>query len=320
MRPQRLERLVIVGLPRSGTTLVATLLAAQAGIHFLTDYFSAFADARVRLGQAWNAPLSLSERRIALALVRDQFLRVRHAVLIRPEDFDTLDGLHAAVLGELAAETDLWAGHKLLLDSKWLRAFLAETSVYCLILFRDPRDAALSYFHRTGGGVERYLRNWSQTVRLWHELRDHPRLLGLRFEDLVSDPDESIARLGQWLRHPLENVPELHFQRTRAHGAIQWKENSAFRDVTARFDRRPVGRWQTCLESPIVRYASWVTRAEQELLGYDTETVQIPPRDRLRFSCLGALDLGERELHEKLGSAARWLRQRLSPHKSGWGG
>src|SRR5688572_30953975 len=121
------KRLVIVGLPRSGTTLLATLLGAQPKIHFLTDYFPAFSEAVQRVGKAWNAPLTESERRIALALVRDQFLRVRHAVLIDPQSFTSIDELHSLVLSELRAHEEEWVGHKLLLAPAQLRALLEQT-------------------------------------------------------------------------------------------------------------------------------------------------------------------------------------------------
>ena len=315
------RRLLIVGLPRSGTTLVATLLSAQAGIHFLTDYFSAFAEALERLQKRWDAPLSASERRIALALVRDQFLRVRHPVLVKQGDFATLDELHQRVLAELASERDAWVGHKLLLGPKLLRATLMQTDIRCLLMLRDPRDAALSYFHRTGGGVERYLRQWCETVRLWRELRDHPRLLGLRFEELVSEPERTLGRLGDWLGQRIDSAPiELQFRRTRAHGNVAWKENSAFGDVTERFDRRSLGRWQVHAETPIVRYAGWVARAQLAELGYASSTAQVTSRERLRFACLDALEAGEQRAYSTLGSTVRWLRQRLFLQKSGWVG
>ncbi|MEY2936227.1 MAG: hypothetical protein RL033_6976, partial [Pseudomonadota bacterium] len=101
-------------MPRSGTTLVATLLAGQRGVQFLTEYFPAFLEAQRRLRKSWNAALDLSERRIALALIRDQFLRVRHPVLVKQDAFSTLDELHRAVLAELASAQDRWLGHKLL--------------------------------------------------------------------------------------------------------------------------------------------------------------------------------------------------------------
>jgi len=179
-------------------------------------------------------------------------------------------------------------------------------------LFRDPRDAALSYFHRTGGGVERYVRNWSATARLWHELRAHPRLHMLRFEDLLNDPGTVLGRLGDWLGHPLSpHVAELQFQRSRAHGKTAWSENSAFGDVHSRFDRQPLGRWRTQLDSPIVRYVGWATRGTLSLLGYARSDYELSVRERLRFGCLGALERSEHHAYATLAGALRQLRKRL---------
>jgi len=315
------RRLIMVGLPRSGTTLLATLLAAHSGIHFLTDYFSCFVEALERLDKSWNGSLTASERRIALALVRDQFLRVRHPVLVKAGDFATLDDLHQQVLAELRSESDAWVGHKLLLGPKLLRATLEQTNLHCLLMLRDPRDAALSYFHRTGAGVERYLRNWCDTVRLCRELRDHPRLLVLRFEDLVTEPERTLGRLGDWLGQRIDSSPlELQFRRSQAHGAVRWKENSAFGDVQKRFDRNALGRWRAQAQTPIVRYAGWVTRAYLGELGYENTAPDLTSRDRLRFACLGVLEAGEQQAYARLGSTLRWLRQRVFLQKSGWVG
>lgn len=292
---------------------MATLLGAQPRIHFLTDYFPAFAEAVHRLGKAWNAELSPSERRIALALVRDQFLRVRHPVLVKLDAFDTIDQLHRLVLRELASPEDQWVGHKLLMSPELLRATLSQTQLRCLLLLRDPRDAALSYFHRTGGGVERYVRSWREMVQLWRELDPHPRLLSIRFEDLIGAPEDTLGRVGTWLGTPLDaTVPELQFQRSRAHGTVQWKENSAFQDVTARFDRQPIGRWRAQPDSKIVRYAGWVTRRELATLGYEAH-LALSARERLNFSCLRALEVTESQAHESLTLASQWVKRKLEP-------
>lgn len=317
--PQAFDRLLIVGMPRSGTTLVASLLAAQPGVQFLTDYFPAFTDALRRLRQPWNRQLTQSQRRIALALVRDQFLRVRHPVLVKLDGFETLDELHRLVMAELASPEDRWVGHKLLMEPSQLRSTLEETNIRCLVMLRDPRDAALSYFHRTGGGVEAYLRIWRETVLLSHALETHSRLLALRFEDLVSTPVVTLKRLGDWLGIEIDpDVPELQFQRTRAHGATQWRENSAFQDVSERFDQQPLGRWRSQPESPIVRYAGWAARGELTLMGYDRGADGLSVRERLAFACLRALELGEQRAHSKLNRGTQWLRQRLVLQKSIW--
>jgi hypothetical protein len=311
-----MKRLIIAGLPRSGTTLIATLLGAQPSIHFLTEYFPAFTEASMRLQKGWNAPLSPGERRIALALVRDQFLRVRHPVLVKLDGFATLDELHVRVCEELGAN-DAWVGHKLLLGPDLLRATLEQTDLHCLLLFRDPRDAALSFFHRTGAGVEEYVRNWAAMARLWRKLREHPRLLALRFEDLLTDPERTAKTLGDWLGRELDlQVSALRFQRSRASGATNWSENSAFQDVQRRFDRQPLGRWKSQPQSAVVRYAAWAARAAMPLLGYDPTQTQLLPAERLQFQCLQALDSGERRAYSALNTSFRWLRQRLG--RPGW--
>ncbi len=316
-RPTGPRRLIIAGLPRSGTTLLATLLGAQPSIQFLTDYFPAFNEAVQRLGKPWNGELGASERRIALALVRDQFLRVRHAVLVKQDAFSTIDELHRLVAGEVASGGETWLGHKLLLGPEQLRAVLAQTQIHCLLLVRDCRDAALSYFHRTGGGVERYVRNWRDTVRAYRELEGHPRLLGLRFEDLIASPAAAAERLSRWLGVPIDaEVSELRFQRSRAHGATRWAENSAFGDVRGRFDSQPLGRWRSASHSTIVRYAAWVARRELAAMGYEPLAEPLTPRERLRFSWLHALDSAERRAHESVTSAGQWLKRgaaRLEP-------
>ncbi len=318
MRPPRqdLQRLVIVGLPRSGTTLLATLLGAQPRVHFLTDYFPAFTDALSRLRKAWDGTLSQIERRIALAVVRDQFLRVRHPVLVKLDGFATIDQLHQLVMGELASDQDRWIGHKLLMGPELLRSTLGQTELRCLLLLRDPRDAALSYFHRTGGGVEFYLRNWCEMVQLWHELEGHPRLYMLRFEDLISAPTATLQKLGAWLGIEFDSsVPELQFQRSRAHGATAWRENSAFQDVSARFDRQPLGRWRTHPRSPIVRYAGWVARRQLATMGYEAAPA-LSPRERLSFACLRALEVTEHQAYDSLALAGQWVRKQINPLSS----
>ena len=306
------ERLLIVGLPRCGTTLVATLLGAQPGIHFLTDYFPAFSEAVQRLGRSWSNTLSPSERRIALALVRDQFLRVRHPVLVKPESFSNLDELHRLVLAELTSHAERWVGHKLLLAPEQLRAVLDQTSIHCLLLLRDCRDAALSFFHRTGGGVERYVRNYCEMVRVARSLEPHPRLFTLRYEDLIVAPEPTLARLGQWLGVGIDpNVTQLRFQRSRAHGALGWSENSVFGDVTERFDSRPVGRWHEASASSIVRFAGWAARRELRELGYGDSALRLSPSERSSFYCLRALERTEHRAHDSLSSMGQWLRRRM---------
>jgi hypothetical protein len=307
------KRLLIVGLPRSGTTLMATLLAAQHNVQFSTEYFSAFSEALARTGKRWDDALSLAERRIALALVRDQFLRVRHPVLVKQEQFACLDELHRLVLEELARDGDELVGHKLLLDAHELEQTLATSRAQCLLMYRDPRDAALSFFHRTGGGVEGYVRVWREMLERWGGKALHPRLFLLKFEDFIHDPGAALAALGAWLGVSLSlDVPELRFQRSRAHGATPWQDNSAFADVRRRFDKQPLGRWKNELDSPVVRYASWATAGDVERHGYEpAPELRFGARERARFTALCWLERAEARAQDALARRSERLRRDL---------
>ena len=69
-----LRRVVTVGMPRSGTTLLASFLNAQAGITFRADYLGAFQEIQSRLGLGWQHAMNASQRRVALALMREQII------------------------------------------------------------------------------------------------------------------------------------------------------------------------------------------------------------------------------------------------------
>jgi hypothetical protein len=280
----RVKRVVIVGMPRCGTTLLATLLDAQQGCTFITDYVSGFHDVAERLAVRWNQPLDLPARRVALAVVRDQFLRLRHPVLVGVDAFSTLDDLHRLVLGELSDSTTRVAGHKLVLRSPQVRALLDQTSLDAILMYRDPRDAALSYWHRTGEGVESYLRDYKRMLRLARELEGHPRLFAIRFESLVTEPERALEPLSRALGLAIDpTIVSLKFRRGPAARALDWSDNSAFGDVTRRFDDAPLERWQKHPDSPVVRFAAWFCKSEIERLRYAPH----PPlhaRERARFA------------------------------------
>jgi len=268
--PQPFTRLVIAGMPRCGTTLLATFLNAQNGITFMTDYVRSFHEAMERLDVDWHESLSLAQRRVVLAIVRDQFLRFRHPVLSSVDDFRSIDDLHRLVLDELRAPGDSVVGHKVRLDPQEVEYLLDATPLYCVVLLRDPRDAALSWFHRAGKDVEFYLRDWKRMVRTCHRRQDHPRLFALRYESLVTRPQETLSSLARALAFDLDtSIGSLSFQRAPTTPRTGWTDNSSYGDVKRPFDHAAVGRWRADADSEVVRYAAWLCRREVVLLGYD---------------------------------------------------
>jgi hypothetical protein len=304
-----LHRLVIAGLPRSGTTLLASLLNQQEGCRFITDYVAWFRDARERLEVDWNEPLGRAERRVCLAMARDSWIRLKHPVLVSTDDFGTLNELHLAIARELATEATVAVGHKALLDAEHIEACVEQTEIEVIVAVRDPRAAALSYWHRVGdGGVEPYLRDWKRVVRLCSRSRNN-RLHLIRYEDLVGDPLRTLARLISWdaeARLPTA----LSFQRS-SDASTPWSENSAFGDVRQLVDPTPLTRWRKDASSPVVRYADVTCRREMRALGY--EPLGLGLSDRARFRAHEAYWRADARIDAAFRSARERLRRTLAP-------
>lgn len=306
----RATRAVIAGMPRSGTTLLATILSSGTRSVFLTDYLHSFVGAARRLGVRLDEPLERTDRLVALAVVRDEMLRIGHPVLVRPSEFSTIDELHAAVMQELISDEHVLVGHKMRVQPEELEQLLGQTALRVIVMMRDPRDAALSYWHRVGAGVEDYVESWRGTCCVLRRHSTSSTLITIRFEDLVSRPEATLQRLSDRLGIDIA-VPDegLRFRRGPGEGT-PWRDNSAFRDIKGRFDTRAIGRWRRHQGSPVVRFAAWRCSEQIQLMDYPpTPEGMLDLGTRVRFTAHRLVRGG----HERLSEASARLRDRLAP-------
>jgi len=301
-------RLIIAGLPRCGTTLLASLLNQQRGCRFVTDYVHWFFVASERLDVTWNQPLTLAQRRVCLSLARASWIQKHHPVLVTTDEFSTIDELHAAIAKELLRTGTRAVGHKSVLPPEQLESARQRTDIQLVVMARDPRAAALSYWHRTGEGIESYVDSWKKAVRY---ARGKPAgVTFLRFEDLIEHTEATLGQITQlWGESP--TVP-AKLEYADGPRSLAWRENSAFGDVVDRFDRAPLERWRSFADSPIVRYADAVCRGEMRQLGY----APLPNHGtgarakRLLHEAVWGLD---RRADAAFGRARRRVRKRLAP-------
>jgi hypothetical protein len=249
------RRAAIVGMPRSGTTWLAAALNRQPGVRWLSDYLNSFPLFLEQSGAAWYTRLTLTERRSALAMVRQNLLSVGHRSNISAGDFVTLDELHARVCDELAAGDRTVVGCKYWLRARELAQLLNETEVLAVLMIRDPRDAAFSFWHRSHGGAEVYLEDWCQAVQLACSQKDNKNLVVLRFEEVFADPERALRRVLSALGLST-NVSVLD-------GELASPPNSMF-------DPSPSGRetWLGRIDDPIVQYAGWRCQPYLKDVGY----------------------------------------------------
>jgi hypothetical protein len=296
------RRAILAGLPRCGTTLLSSILGSHPEVHFLSDYLHSFARAQQKLSVRWDGSLSVSERRVVLAMVRDELVRMAQPIRVRVEDFTSIDELHRIVSRQLPTKRVRVSGHKTVLQAREVEALLAQTSITVLVCLRDPRDAAYSYWHRVGEGVEAYLEDWRAMAAL--SLRGHPRLVVVRFEELASSSQDAIDRVYAQLGlepHPLPT--ELAFRRSLMREA-SWEGNSAIGDG-------PVDRWKRESNDPIVRYAAATLSEQIARFGYD-EGPTIDWRETLRWQLHRRRHGLATQVSTAMLRGAEWLSGRLN--------
>ncbi len=221
---------LIVGMPRSGTTLVERILAAHAGIHpggEREDF--------LRLFQAvpgWlecDEPLPEVLRRLdpgrLAALRRHYGERLARACPLELRLTDKLPGNYLR-LGLVAA---LAPGARV------------------VHLSRDPMDVGLSCFvtrFRSGqnwsfdlGHIGLVYREYARLMDHWRAVRPLP-MLELAYEDLVADPEPQVRRLLDFLDLPWESAClDFHRQATTVRTASLWQ-------VRQPLYASSVGRWR----------------------------------------------------------------------------
>jgi len=178
----------IVGMPRSGTTLVEAVLASHS------DVLAAGESALVRIATMFYGsfePTDLAKLEGEIAAGRSPWTEMGGA----------LEKLHAARFGTSHRITEKNLGHHFLLGAIGLIATGAPI-LYCT---RDPvatawscyrtrftRGNAWSYDFRS---IARYSRLYADLMSHWQAVLPGHGILEIRYEDLVADPRTVISRM-----------------------------------------------------------------------------------------------------------------------------
>jgi hypothetical protein len=260
---RRMKRPVfIVGCPRSGTTLLYSMLVASGGFAvyrketYFYDLLPRFRDLATVQGQQRFAREFLQGYLGHVpGLDVEPFVRSALDQCRRPEEFLPL--LLTAITS--AQQMDRWIeatpAHVLCMNE----IERAVPDALFVHVIRDGRDCALS------NNLQRWIPTlpWDKTRRLgvaallWESMvragraygRANPsRYLELQFEDLIGSPSETLNRVGAFIDH------DLDYDRIRQNPVHAMKHpNTSFREETSRADFNPVGRWKEKLTTDDVR-------------------------------------------------------------------
>lgn len=243
----------VVGMPRSGTTLLSSLLDAHPDLavapetHYFTRCWTGgridgWADVERMLARLDRQPgvhdMALSEAEWAA-------IRERLRALDTPTHGDIL----RALLDTYAARSDAPAWGEKTPDHLRTVPEMARQfpDAVFLAIIRDPRDVVLSLrnlpWSRSTLPEQAWTwRRYTARIARYHEDYED-RFFSLRYEALIAEPEETLRDVCAFLETPFQaSMLRLEEQETRPFDADRepWKENS-----TRRIDASNREKWRT---------------------------------------------------------------------------
>jgi tetratricopeptide (TPR) repeat protein len=223
----------IVGMPRSGTTLIEQILSTYPGVHGageLTDL-----DSLVHSVQTHSGERAPSYPEIIVNLSANELRRLGESYVDRvwrhaPQAAHITDKMPANFL-------HIGMIHLMLPQAKIIHAM------------RDPMDSCFSCYSRLFAGnnldfayrldtIGRYYVRYSQMMRHWHRVLPPGTVLDVRYEDMVNDTEAQARRLLAYLGLPW-NEKCLDFHQNRR--AVR---TASVAQVRRPIYRSSVARWK----------------------------------------------------------------------------
>jgi Sulfotransferase family len=303
----------VVGCPRSGTTLLYHMILSSGGFAVFPLESGAFAF----LGRKFPNLKSLRERQALLEF----WLQSEWFVA---SDLDRTD-IEQRVLEECRNIGDfLRIVMEMMCRKQGVRRWAEKSPTHALFIpeikrlipdslivhiIRDGRDVALSLSNF--GRLQPFL--WARAKPLlsfglyWEWMVRRARFDGqrigpdyyeLHYEDLLSSPEGTLARLGDFIAH------DLDYDRIRRAGfGSVGRPDSSFHGMTAPGDFKPVGRWkQKCSPRELVEFETLMGDCLEQV-GY---TLATNPQDTK--STLSAIIT--RAFYTSQLASIHWLRNR----------
>jgi hypothetical protein len=269
------EGIVVLGMPRSGTTLVAKLLGAHPRIHCAVETNLLRSASRFLREEPFSRDLSIgvrsglnfwgygdeqvidSLRQHIFSYYRDMRDRAGKRLWAEKTAFDAF---HLPTIGELCDH-----------HCRYVAVVRHGLDVVCSL--KELADEMEMYMDELHGYVQRYASPYEAFAHAWSDVNcgllrfvqeRGPQAHWIRYEELVADPGQELQRLLEFLGEPAD-VDEL------CRLALCGKQNIGFGDWKAhqasQIYSSSVDRWRQLSESTVNRLARIVEPTLQEL-GY----------------------------------------------------
>lgn len=300
-----MEHFLITGMSRSGTTLLEKLLASHQEVrvlsqplpllyrYFKQQFFSEinYPETHYVLNDLFNEERYsskdfrsfLSSYEISRAEIDHLFKKMEKwegqwfkvdeikKWLLGNKHFRLID-FYAFFLNQYANQKKVLGTKEVLIEE--FIPYLLENDVKVIQLFRDPRDVITSINFGDGPkytGTHRptlfHLRNWRKSVAVSNTCKDSKWLFRLKYEDLISSPNDTLAKVTEFLN--VKPFEKNHFQNgIKTSDGKQWSGNSSTVNFNG-INKDNKNKYLKKLSLSAIAYIEYTCAPEMQLLGYD---------------------------------------------------
>ncbi|MHA1186609.1 MAG: sulfotransferase domain-containing protein [Candidatus Heimdallarchaeota archaeon] len=268
-----LQKVLITGSMRSGTTFLANFINANEDCVLLRDALLAIFRISPQLGiKTFNEPLAAHAKNIILTNLKAEMIVFGIDKLndLSNEQFNNLGELFDIATNLLASKTAKVIGVKVTEAEDWLETIINDTDIKVIYLVRDLRDVLLSSSNMLVNYNRTFVsKRWHNGVSNAFAIKD-PKMFFFKFEDLIQNPDKEVKKLSEFLG--VELNPKV--KQLKDVSNTKWVDNSSFHDIKKLFDPKAIFRWKNKLDSKEVKYGSVVYKKLMNKLGYEQNKVK----------------------------------------------
>jgi hypothetical protein len=302
-----MNRTLITGMGRSGTTLLDKLLSNHQNIEILSQPFPLlFTEAKraflkqnkiekyyVLNDNVFDGDYKLEDfntfldtYEISYQTLEQLFEKMKNYSgqmtkvgfnLPKQENYTFLEVFDLILKKNLAKKDVHFFGAKEIMCEEFI-PYLVQNGTKIIVIVRDPKDvvASVNYPQK-----EKYLgnkkptlfvlRGWRRTIDYIKNLKNSKNITYVRYEDLVTAPYEVLAKVTDFLgTTPFE---KNHFEKgIYDRDGELWKANTSFDTKTSFISSKSVGGYRNVLSDDEINYIESICKSEMELMGYNFDT------------------------------------------------
>ena len=224
----------VVGFPRSGTTMLEQMLDAHPNLASMDEqpFLQSVSEQVLQRGLQYPEALGQLDQAACTALRQHYWEQVRTVISLSPGqrlvDKNPLNLLHLPLISRLFPQAPIILALR----------HPCDVILSCYMQnFRAPGFQVLcSSLERLAGGYVNAMHYW-----IYHEALLKPRVLHLRYEDLLDDFDAGVSRIGAFIG-VADSTSLRHFdEHARAKGFIS---TPSYAQVTQPPNKSAVDRWR----------------------------------------------------------------------------